>query len=159
MRLKWKFEWRWGVVCKQTQAFAYSSCEWQYIDSCNHLEHSSKQPQRSIFDRCTFKSKPSHCNLPLLERCSCDGELLPFTTQNFNSFLTSCKYFGGTHFVLHLKLLSIWRYYCVAHVFIQYVHTGNHEQLCSSCYCHEHDVLSFLFYRCSSNHKTSTTTY
>ncbi len=127
VRLERKFEWRWWVVCEQTQAFAYPSCEWQYIDSCNHLEHSSKQPQRSIFDRCNFKFKPSHCNLPLSERCSCDGELLPFTTQNSNSFLTSYKYFGGTHFVLHVKLLSI---YCVAHVFIQHAHVGNHERLC-----------------------------
>jgi hypothetical protein len=63
----------------------------------------------------------------LSERCSCDGELLPFTTQNSNSFLTSYKYFGGTHFVLHVKLLSI---YCVAHVFIQHAHVGNHERLC-----------------------------
>ncbi len=93
MRLERKFEWRWWVVCEQTQAFAYPSCEWQYIDSCNHLEHSSKQPQRSIFDRCNFKFKPSYCNLPLSKRCSCDGELLPFTTQNSNSFLTSYKYF------------------------------------------------------------------
>jgi hypothetical protein len=66
----------------------------------------------------------------LSERCSCDGELHPFTTQNSNSFLTSYKYFKGMHFVLHVKLLSIWRYYYVAHVFIQYAHIGNHEQLC-----------------------------
>jgi hypothetical protein len=40
----------------------------------------------------------------LSKRCSCDGELLHFTTPNSNSFLTSYKYFGGTHFVLQVSL-------------------------------------------------------
>ncbi len=103
----------------------WMAIRWQLQSSWTTLPNNLKEVLSN------FKSKPSHCNLPLLERCSCDGELLPFTTQNFNSFLTNCKYFEGTHFVLQLKLLSIWRCYCVAHVFIHYVHIGNHEHLCS----------------------------
>jgi hypothetical protein len=40
----------------------------------------------------------------LLERCSCDGELLPITTQNFNSFLTT-SLCDTSQVTLDLKIL------------------------------------------------------
>ncbi len=88
--------WMEVVSCLWTNASICVSklCNGQYTLKAAIILNTLPNNLKEVFlTSATSNLSQAIANLPLSERCACYGELLPFTTQNSNSFLTNYRYF------------------------------------------------------------------